>query len=110
MLGSRPVYIFLWIIIGLITFKAGGMFIELYQLRSQAQLAQLRVERLEEQRQEFEGKINSVDDGMEREIRTNFNVKRSGEQTVVIIEEEGGEDSGEGKKGFFGRIKSAFGF
>lgn len=96
-------------IIVYLLFKVGTLFLVLSKEQRILNNLNEEVSELQERKEAANVKINGVISGelLEKEARSNFNIKRPGEQTVIILEGEEGEEEVEGVT-LFERMKDWF--
>ena len=112
---SRPVLFILGSLFLLLVIKTLFLYIELRGIRMSIKKAESEMTALEGRKAEFEEKIAGAQkgEGIEKEARSRFNVKKPGEETIIIVDDSSSpEDSKKAleKNGFFEWLKSIFGF
>jgi len=108
---ASPVVLAIFFVIALfLIFKVGTLFFVIYKEQAALNLLESDVAKLEERKEQVRVKIEDVEFGslLEKEARSSFNIKRPGEQTVIIIEGKEVEESETAPSTFFGKVKSWF--
>lgn len=115
MLGSRPVSVVLWAVILVLSVKVIGVYLEIRDIKDIVSETENEIVSLQARTSDFKDKVAMIKEGkgVEKEVRTRFNMKKSGENTVVIVEDaESGKELEQRKEtaGLFAWLKSLLGF
>lgn len=110
--GSRIVTYTLFVIVLYLGFKVGVLFAVIFKEEQQLQALREEMRLLQQRKERATVKIEGLESGtvLEKEARSNFNIKRPGEQTVVIVDPREADEVSEQVDSAFSRIKSWFGF
>jgi len=106
-LFSKPVLLLLIVILAIVTNGAWDILKKSMRSAQNLELAQEEYQQLVEKQQMIEGRIDRLETetGIEKEIRSKFNVAKEGEQVIVIVDGEQPEiieeDESEKKTGTF---------
>jgi len=108
---SIPVLILLFIILFFVAKGSWGVYKKYSLSKSELENSQSDLAVLEEKKQTIETKIEKLqtETGIEKEIRSKFDVAREGEKLIVIVEDKVAEEIVVEKKGFFGNFFTTIG-
>lgn len=103
--------IFLFIILFLVVKGSFGIYQKYSLSKNELQNSQADLQVLEEKKENLETKIDRLqtETGIEKEIRSKFDVAREGEKLIVIVEDKVEEEIIIEEKGFFGNIFTTIG-
>lgn len=108
---SVPVLILLFIILFFVAKGSWGVYKKYSLSKSELENSQSDLAVLEEKKEKIESKIEKLqtETGIEKEIRSKFDVAREGEKLIVIVEDKVEEEIVVEKKGFFGKFFTTIG-
>ncbi|MFA7193407.1 MAG: septum formation initiator family protein [Candidatus Paceibacterota bacterium] len=111
MIFSVPVLILLCIILFFVAKGSWGVYKKYSLSKSELENSQADLTVLEEKKQTIEAKIEKLqtETGIEKEIRSKFDVAREGEKLIVIVEDKVTEEIVVEEKGFFGNFFTTIG-
>ena len=103
--------IFLFIILFLVVKGSFGVYQKYSLSKNELQNSQADLQVLEDKKENLETKIDRLqtETGIEKEIRSKFDVAREGEKLIVIVEDKVEEEIVIEEKGFFGNIFTTIG-
>ena len=107
---STPVLVFLFIVLFFIMKGSFGVYQKYSLSKNRLENSQADLAVLEEKKENIENKIEKIqtDTGIEKEVRSKFDVAREGEKLIIIVEDEVKVDEQEKETGFFTTIKGWF--
>ncbi len=107
---STPVLVFLFIVLFFIMKGSFGVYQKYSLSKNRLENSQADLAVLEEKKENIENKIEKIqtDTGIEKEVRSKFDVAREGEKLIIIVEDEVKVDEPEKETGFFTTIKGWF--
>lgn len=108
---SVPVLILLFIILFFVAKGSWGVYKKYSLSKSELENSQSDLAALEEKKQTIENKIKKLqtETGIEKEIRSKFDVAKEGEKLIVIVEDKVAEEILVEEKGFFGNFFTTIG-
>ena len=111
-LQSKPVLIFLFILILIFSWKIFGLFGKWQETSNNRSLEQQKINDLKERKQKLSSDIEKLntDKGKEEVIRENYGMARDGEQVIVIVDDkkQASTENMPQNKGFFDFLKNLF--
>jgi cell division protein FtsB len=108
---SVPVLIFLFIILFLVIKGSYGVYQKYSLTKSELENSQSDLVVLEDKKTNLENKIDRLqtETGIEREIRSKFDVAREGEKLIVIVEDKVEEEIVIEKENVIGKVFTTIG-
>ncbi len=115
-LYSKPAILLILVLLVFLVKPAWNAYTKYSESRENAQLAKARLEKLQERKNELTQKIENLgtERGLEEEIVDKFDVVRSGENVIVIVNKReteegvGEDDSGGFFSSFWRKVKDIF--
>lgn len=108
---SVPVLILLFIILFFVAKGSWGVYKKYSLSKNELENSQSDLALLEEKKKTIEAKIEKLntETGVEKEIRSKFDVAREGEKLIVIVEDKITEEIVVEEKGFIGKFFTTIG-
>lgn len=109
---SKPVLVFLGIIILVFAWSVLGLVGKMQETIKNKKIADDKIQELQKEKEKLLSDINELktDKGVEKSIREKFGLAKEGEGMVVVVDDKNPPVAGEdaGKKGFFSFLKNLF--
>ncbi|QQG45059.1 MAG: septum formation initiator family protein [Candidatus Sungiibacteriota bacterium] len=104
--GSLPFHLLLFVIAGIIVYGVLKTLAHTLSLRQEASNSRAKIEELLQKKAELEAYLAELEtpQALEREAKERLNLKRRGEEVVVVVPEKKDEDKSGGKM-FLEKIK-----